>query len=258
MAVVFVEVDGLLGEGLEVAVVVLDTGLVNDDLGVLDHIVTDIRFGVELVRAGNGDVAVDVDPPLQVLTFQNRLCDAVFMPAAKTNDPVLMEGPFGQMGGKGGFPRAGNTEVDVQDMGVAGAEERARKDQEIDTAEDNQDSHRDKLLFQTVGTVRGRRALRLARLPLPALHAQQAGEQADAEAHKGDYDADEQQGLTGHGLSHSTDPADSGGKDLGNTGKNSSHSHLDNLRFIVHTSCSFLRDDIFDYLDHQDKADKTK
>ena len=67
-----------------------------------------------------------------------------------------------------------------------------RKDQEIDTTEDNQDSLWYKLFFPRGGPVRGRRALRWARLPLPALHAQQAGEQADAEAHKGDYDADEQ------------------------------------------------------------------
>ena len=56
VAVVFVEVNCLLGEGLIIPVIVLYPRFVYDDFGVLYHEVSDILFGVQLVGPGNGDV----------------------------------------------------------------------------------------------------------------------------------------------------------------------------------------------------------
>ena len=56
MAVVLVEVNRLLGEGLIVPVVVFDARFVDDDLSVFNHEMAYILFRVQTVGSGNGDV----------------------------------------------------------------------------------------------------------------------------------------------------------------------------------------------------------
>ena len=51
-------------------------------------------------------------------------------------------------------------------------------------------------------------------LPPIGSDPQQTAEQADTRADEADNNSNEEQGITGYRLSNSTDPADSGGKDL--------------------------------------------
>ena len=114
MTVVFIEIDGLLGEGFIIAVVILNTGLVYDDLGVFYHKVANIHFRVQPVRAGNRDIAIDIYPAFQILAIEDHFCKCIFIPAAKADKGVLVEGPFCQVSGEGSFAGAGNAKIDVQ------------------------------------------------------------------------------------------------------------------------------------------------
>ena len=61
--------------------------------------------------------------------------------------------------------------------------------------------------------------------PFWALHSQQTAKKADTDTDKADDNADQQQGITGHGSGDSADPADSGGEHLGNDADKGSHGH---------------------------------
>ena len=93
--------------------------------------VSDILFGVEFICAGNGDIAVNVYPAFQVSAVQKQGRQAVRMLPAKANEDVFVEGPLGQVGGKGGLAGARDAEVNVENMGVFRAEEREQEEREI-------------------------------------------------------------------------------------------------------------------------------
>ena len=94
VAVVLIEVNGFRREGFVIAVVVLDTGLINDNLGVLDHVVANIRFCVQLKSSGNGDIAVNGDPAFQVLAFENGQGDEILILTAEADNSVFMQCPL--------------------------------------------------------------------------------------------------------------------------------------------------------------------
>ena len=145
MAVILVEINGLLGEGFIVAVVILNARLVNDDFCVLNHVVADIHLGVQAVGPGNGHVAVDADPAFEILTVENKSCERVSMSPAKTDKRVFMEGPPGQIGGKGCLAGAWDAKIDVEHMGVSGTEERTQENRQVDKPGQKKNCHKDLL-----------------------------------------------------------------------------------------------------------------
>lgn len=147
MAVVFVEIDRFRGEGFVITVVILDTGLIYDNLGIFDHEVAYIGFCVQLVRAGNGDVAVDIYPAFQILAIENGQGQEVLIFTAKADNRVFVQGPFCQIGRKGGFAGAGNAKIDVEHVGVLRAEEGAEKYHSVDQGYDENKNHIKKLPF---------------------------------------------------------------------------------------------------------------
>ena len=126
-------------------VIVLNTCLIYDNLGVFDHIIAYIGFCVQLVRAGNGDVAVNIYPAFQILAIENRPGQEVLIFTAEANNCVFMQGPFCQIGRKSGFAGAGNAEIDVEHVGMLRAEEGAEKHHSI-----NQDYEENKNHIKTL------------------------------------------------------------------------------------------------------------
>ena len=147
MPVVLVEIDGFLWEGLVAAVVVLDARLVNDDFGVLDHVKANVLLGVEAVGPGDGDIAVDVNPALEISAVQQEPCHPVLVVPAEADENVFMKGPFCQMGGKGGLAGAGNAEIDVEHVGMPGTEEGVEKKRQVNKCQQKQQSHTSLLII---------------------------------------------------------------------------------------------------------------
>ena len=145
MAVILVEINGLLGEGFIVAVVILNARLVNDDFCVLNHVVADIHLGVQAVGPGNGHVAVDADPAFEILTVENKPCERVSMSPAKTDQSVFMESPSGQIGGKGGLSGAWDAEIHVEHMCVSGTEEGPEKNGQVNEPGQKKNRHKNLL-----------------------------------------------------------------------------------------------------------------
>ena len=142
VAVVLVEVDGLLGKGFIVAVVILDARLVNNHLCIFNHVPSNVQLGIELVSAGDGDVAVDGNTALEVLTVEDGPGEDVLVSAAKSDYGVFMEGPAGEVGGEGGLAGAWDAEVYVEYVGMGRAEERAEEHGQIAQARKDENSHR--------------------------------------------------------------------------------------------------------------------
>ena len=114
--VVLVPVDGGGAEGLIGAVVVFDTGFIDDNTTVLDHHFANIILWIELVAAGDGYVGID-----RLRTLEERR--SIQQPAGEFAGMVTRPGDetglshtlFGQVGGKGSLTAARDAEIDVED-----------------------------------------------------------------------------------------------------------------------------------------------
>ena len=70
-----------------------------------------------------------------ISAVQQEPCHPVLVVPAEANKYVFMEGPFRQMGGKGGLAGAGNAEIDVEHVGMPGTEEGVEKEDYINKQE---------------------------------------------------------------------------------------------------------------------------
>ena len=89
-------------------------------------------FGVQAVSAGDGDIAVNINPALEIFAIEEQSCQPVSMPAAEADQGVFMERPSGQVGGKGGLAGAGDAEVDIEHMRMRGTEKGPQKQRQIE------------------------------------------------------------------------------------------------------------------------------
>ncbi len=117
MPVVLVPIDSVRGKGFEVPVVVLNSSLVYDDLPAHHHILANIPLRIQLKSAGDGDVGIDWDRTFQKAGGEQLTGELTRMLLRPGDEPGLLHAPFRQVGGEGGLAGAGDSEVDVENMG---------------------------------------------------------------------------------------------------------------------------------------------
>ena len=140
--VVLVPVDGGGAEGLIGAVVVFDTGFINDNTTVLDHDFTNIILRIELVAAGDGHVGIDRLRTLEErCTIQQPTGEFAGMVTRPGDDAGLSHTLFGQVGGKGSLTAARDAEIDIED-GLRRTGQQPTVELETQDEQENKEQHK--------------------------------------------------------------------------------------------------------------------
>lgn len=145
VTVVLIEVHRRLREGLEVTVIVLYAGFVDDDFRVLDIVYAYVRLSVQFVSASDRNIAIYVDAAFKILRAEHKPGKGVIVTFAQLNDKRLLKRLAREPCGHSGFTGAGDTKIDVEDMGMLvntkDIEEHNGQDQEKQNFEDHVSLH---------------------------------------------------------------------------------------------------------------------
>lgn len=134
MAVILIKVDRLGRERLKETAIILDTSLINDDFTTKDHIMADIFLRIKLIGSRDGYIRPYGESTTKRERTNKPLQKAAIWPTPDSlNNPGFPITLLRQPSGEGSLARAGNTEIDIEDVRyLAGHRTHGIKEEEQD------------------------------------------------------------------------------------------------------------------------------
>ena len=141
MTVILEPLNGIHGKGLILAAVKINTGLVNDQLTVINGVFTDIMFTVHLIGTFDRDIGKDTNRALPMGAGQNPGRQAARETTTQADHNTFMLRPTGKIGGKGSFTGARNAKIHIELERMSGAIGMLKTTPKNEQKENHQISH---------------------------------------------------------------------------------------------------------------------
>ena len=151
MTVILEPLNGIHGKGFILTAVKVNTGLVNDQLAIINGVFTDIMFTIYLIGTFDRDIGENTNRALPMGTGQNPGRQAARETTTQADHNTFMLRPTGKIGGKGSFTGARNAKIHIElerMPRVIGTLKTAPKNKQ---KEGHQISHTKKLLLKVHG-----------------------------------------------------------------------------------------------------------